>query len=471
MKTSKGLRAVISACIAITAYLMAFSTSIHSASGACTLEPSRSTNNVGQVRAVTATVTTNGVPAAGVFVSFIIISGPNAGLNGASSTAANGETTFSYTGSGAGTNILQASGSVNNSAFTCLSTQIWRVAAAPPTITCPGNIVTNAAVDGCSQSVAFTVVASGSPMPTIRCRVGNDAISSPHSFAAGTTTVTCVASNANGTSPCSFTVTVTESEPPAITCPSDVVAGAVPGETSAVVSYALPDVSDNCGQPTVVCDPPSDSNFPLGATTVNCKATDSAGNTNACSFTVFVEEVQPEAHDLAVVKIKAPRVVNLTGRLPIQTKRVVVTIQNRSPHIETIFDLNTLVTLTVESLDSNLCSDIVPVILERRPQRRLPLNLRPRQKLSVYFDVTFDCAINPAKGLGQEDFRYTATVHHEALEGGVPDTHPECDVCPRPPLEGFFDPNPNGRIRDKGCGAPVGDGTFGNDVLTDVVYR
>jgi hypothetical protein len=256
-----------------------------------------------------------------------------------------------------------------------------------------------------------------------------------------------------------------------ITCPSDVVAGAVPGEPSAVVSYALPDVSDNCGQPTVVCDPPSDSNFPLGATTVNCTATDGAGNTNGCSFTVFVEEVQPEAHDLAVVKIKAPRVVNLTGRLPIQTKRVVVTIQNRSPHIETIFDLNTLVTLTVESLDPNLCPDIVPLILERRPQRRLPLNLRPRQKLSVYFDVTFDCAINPAKGLGQEDFRYTATVHHEALEGEVADTHPECDVCPRPPLEGFFDPNPNGRIRDKGCGAPVGDGTFGNDVLTDVVYR
>jgi hypothetical protein len=88
----------------------------------------------------------------------------------------------------------------------------------------------------------------------------------------------------------------------------------------------------------------------------------------------------------------------------------------------------------------------------------------------VYFDVTFDCAVNPAKGLGQEDFRYVATVHHDAIDGVV-DTHPECDVCPHGPLEGFVDPNPDGRIKDKGCGAPRGDGTFGNDVLTDVFVR
>jgi hypothetical protein len=465
MKMGMGMSTVVGAAL-----LLGFGTSIHSASGACMLEPARSTNNVGQVRASTATVTTNGSPAAGVFVSFAIISGPNVGVNGATSTGPSGQTSFSYTGTAAGTNILQASGSVNGTAFTCLATQIWRSVPVPPAITCPGNIITNAAADGCSRSVTFAAVASGSPMPTVRCRIGTEAITSPHVFPAGTTTVTCVASNANGTSTCTFTVSVTESEPPGITCVSDVFAGAVPGEGSAVVNYDLPEATDNCGPATVVCDPPSGSSFLLGATPVNCTATDSAQNTNSCFFTVFVEEVFPEAHDLAVVKIKAPRVVNLSGRLPVVTKRVVVTIQNRSPHIETIFDLASLVTLTVESLDPNLCPDLVPQILERRPQRKLPLNLRPRQKLNVYFDVTFDCAINPAKGLGQEDFRYTAMVHHEALDG-VADTHPECDVCPRPPLECFFDPNPNGRIRDKGCGAPVGDGTFGNDVLTDVVYR
>ena len=469
MKSKRGLSAVFSAAVGM-ACLVAFGSLAQSASGACMLEPGRTTNNVGQVRAVTATVTTNGSPAAGVFVSFIIVSGPNAGANGASSTGANGETVFSYTGTAAGTNILQASGSVGGSAFTCLATQVWRLAAAPPGITCPTDVVTNAVADGCNRQVAFAVVASGTPMPTVRCRIGTDAITSPHVFPSGTSTVTCVASNANGTATCSFTVTVTETEAPSITCPADVVAGIGLGETSGVVEYSLPDVSDNCGQPTVACDPPSGSTFALGATTVNCTATDRAGNTNACFFTVFVEETIPEAHDFAVTKIKAPRVVTLSSRLPVVTKRVVVTIQNRSPHVETIFDLSTLVTLTVESLNPELCANIVPQVLQRRPQRSLPLNLRPRQKLNVYFDVTFDCAVNSAKGLGQEDFRYTAMVHHDSLETGA-DTHPECDVCPRPPLEGFRDPNPNGRIRDKGCGAPVGDGTFGNDVLTDVVVR
>lgn len=434
------------------------------------LEPGRTTNNVGQARTITATVTTNGIPVSGVFVSFIVVSGPSTGANDVAGTDANGEAIFSYSAAAPGTNILQAGGTVNGVPFTCLATQVWRVAAAPPAITCPGNIVTNVAEDGCTQVVAFAPIASGSPMPAIRCRIGNETITSPHLFPAGVSTVICTASNANGSTSCSFTVTVTDSEPPVITCPPDMFVSALPGEGGAVVEFDTPAVGDNCT--TVVCNPPSGSTFPLGETFVECTATDAAGNTNTCFFAVFVEETQPEAHDLAVVKIKAPRVVNLSSRSSIQTKRVAVTIQNRSPHIETIFDLQSLVTLTVESLDPNLCSDIVPVLLERRPQRRLPVNLRPRQKLKVYFDVTFDCAVNPAKGFGQEDFRYTAQVHHESLDGGVtPDTHPECDVCPRPPLEGFFDPNPNGRIRDKGCGAPIGDGTFGNDVLTDVVFR
>jgi hypothetical protein len=39
---------------------------------------------------------------------------------------------------------------------------------------------------------------------------------------------------------------------------------------------------------TVVCVPPSGSSFPLGATTVNCTATDAHSNQANCSFTVFV---------------------------------------------------------------------------------------------------------------------------------------------------------------------------------------
>jgi len=443
------------------------------AMAACILTPARATNVVGAVHGVTALVTTNGTPVAGVVVSFAITSGPNAGAyTGTSATGTNGSTAFSYTGTGGtGTDIIQATGTVSGVAFSCLATQVWVV---PPTILCPSNIVTNASPGECSHSVAFSVTSSGSPMPTRRCMIGDTVITSPHAFPAGVTTVTCIASNINGTAACSFTVTVAESQPPEITCPADVFQAALPGEGSAIVEFGDPAASDACSEATVVCEPVSGSVFPIGASTVVCTATDSSGNTNICAFTVTVEEVAPETHDLAIVRIIAPKVVTLSSLRPTVTKRVVVTIQNRSPHTETISEphrLAGLVTLNVFSLDTNVCFDIAAIPLERPPQRRVPFNLRSKQKMNVYFDVTFDCAVNPAKGPGQGDFYYVATVNHAAIDDVTVDTHPECDVCPRPPLEGGVDPNPNGRIRDRGCGAPRGDGTFGNAIITDVFFR
>jgi hypothetical protein len=438
---------------------------------ACSLTPERATNNVGQVHGVTAHVTTNNIAAPGVLVSFAVRSGPNAGANGSRTTDASGDASFNYTGSGgAGTDILQATGAVNGVEFSCMATQVW---VEVPTIQCPGNIVTNSGTNACSRSVAFSVIASGSPMPTRRCKIGDVLITSPHTFPVGVSRVDCTVSNASGTASCSFTVTVTESEPPEITCPSDIFVAAAAGEGSAMVEFDPPAATDNCGEVSVVCEPASGSLFPVGTSTVVCTATDISGNTNSCSFAVNVEETAAEVHDLAVVRIRAPRLITLSAARPVVTKRIVVTIQNRSPHTETITEpeqFANLVTLAVQSLDTNVCSDILPIFLERSPQRRLPFSLRSRQKLNVYFEVAFDCAVNSARGRGQEDFFYIAKVNHDAIDG-VADTHPECDICPRPPLEGGVDPNPNGRIRDKGCGAPRGDGTLGNDVLTDIFVR
>ena len=472
MKTTSVLLARSAGFFAV---LSAFVFSLSNGRAACALTPERSTNTVGQVLGVTAHVTnTNGNAAPGVLVSFAIISGPNAGLTQSSTTGAGGNAIFNYTGNGgAGADIIRATGTVNSVSFLCLATQLWVTAMTPTTIICPPNIVTNAAPGDCSRSVAFTVMASGDPMPVIRSFDGTTPIKSPHTFPAGTTTVTSTASNANGVATCTFTVTVTETEPPQITCPEDVFVTAVPGDGGAIVEFDTPAASDNCSEVTATCDPPSGSFFPVGTTPVTCTVTDRSGNSTNCTFNVTVEEVQPDAHDLAVVRIRAPKTVVLNATRPAVTKRVAVTIQNRSAHAEAFFDpaqLQNLVTLSVLSLDTNICSDIAPVFVEGRPQRRIPFNLKPKRTLKVYFDVTFDCAVNAAKGFGQEDFRYVAEVHHEAIDG-IADTHPECDICPRAPLDGGVDPNPNGRIRDRGCGGRVGFGVFGNDVLTDVVVR
>jgi hypothetical protein len=47
----------------------------------------------------------------------------------------------------------------------------------------------------------------------------------------------------------------------------------------------------NCPGLVVACNPPSGSCFPIGVTTVVCTATDTAGNTATCSFTVTTFDV------------------------------------------------------------------------------------------------------------------------------------------------------------------------------------
>jgi uncharacterized repeat protein (TIGR01451 family) len=149
-------------------------------------------------------------------------------------------------------------------------------------------------------------------------------------------------------------------------------------------------------------------------------------------------------HDLAVTAIKAPKTIALTATKTNQTKFVRVTVQNRSDHSEMIMNLDGLVTLELESIGTN-CVPPEARLAVGPPQRRLPVTLKPKQKLPVVFMVTYDCANDRAKGAGHEDFRYRATVHHEALDD-QPDSDPADDSCPRGALGGPF--------KDRGC-SPV----------------
>lgn len=106
-------------------------------------------------------------------------------------------------------------------------------------------------------------------------------------FPNGVSTVNCTAiDTAGNTSPCNFTVTVEDRESPRITCPADITAvdAACDGE---VVTWAL-QATDNCGVTARGCNPMRGSIFPPGTTTVLCTATDAAGHSVQCSFTVKV---------------------------------------------------------------------------------------------------------------------------------------------------------------------------------------
>src|SRR5207249_2390052 len=157
-----------------------------------------------------------------------------------------------------------------------------------PTVTCPANITTTTAAGSCeSAPQSYTSTASDN------C-VGSTTTCTPPSgstFPKGTTTVTCHATDVSGnnSADCSFTVTVSDSQAPTVTCPADIATTTAPGSCeSAPQSYtAMP--SDNCVGSTTTCTPPSGSTFPKGTTTVTCHATDASGNNSAdCTFTVTV---------------------------------------------------------------------------------------------------------------------------------------------------------------------------------------
>ncbi len=58
--------------------------------------------------------------------------------------------------------------------------------------------------------------------------------------------------------------------------------------SGAVVTFTIP-ATDNSGiAPTVTCTPSSGSNFPLGSTTVRCRARDTSGNVTSRKFTITV---------------------------------------------------------------------------------------------------------------------------------------------------------------------------------------
>jgi hypothetical protein len=79
---------------------------------------------------------------------------------------------------------------------------------------------------------------------------------------------------------------VVDTTPPTITCSSNITANAT-SPNGAVVSYTA-GAADPCGIASLDCVPPPGSTFLIGATTVTCRAIDTMGNSNSCSFTVTV---------------------------------------------------------------------------------------------------------------------------------------------------------------------------------------
>ena len=157
-------------------------------------------------------------------------------------------------------------------------------------LTCPTDIVDDNAAGVCGRSESFAATGlSGS------CGTVATAPASGSFFGVGTTHVVSTATSASGagtTATCAFDVTIHDAQDPVIQCPADIVTSTDHGLCSAVVAFAAPTASDNCGA-TASTDIASGSTFPKGTTTVHGTAMDPSGRTAHCSFTVTVNDDEP----------------------------------------------------------------------------------------------------------------------------------------------------------------------------------
>jgi large repetitive protein len=155
------------------------------------------------------------------------------------------------------------------------------------------------------------------------------------SFAFGTTSVTCTATDDSGnTATDSFDVLVVDTTAPALTVPANASAEAT-SSSGAVVTFEGATATDAAdANPAVTCSAASGDTFPLGTTSVSCTATDASGNSSTGSFSVTVSDTTaPTLADLSNVAAEA----NAVGG---------ATVSYTSPAASDLVDPNPAVTCT-----------------------------------------------------------------------------------------------------------------------------
>jgi hypothetical protein len=158
------------------------------------------------------------------------------------------------------------------------------------------------------DTLAPVITLNGANPMTVECHTSftdpgataNDACSGPAGVVAsgsvnvnvpGSYTITYTSTDGAHSSTATRTVNVVDTIAPVISCPTDIVVYLPLNSTatSMAVTYPAVTATDSCASNvTVTTSKVSGSIFPVGPTTVTATATDPAGNSSSCSFTVTV---------------------------------------------------------------------------------------------------------------------------------------------------------------------------------------
>jgi hypothetical protein len=162
-----------------------------------------------------------------------------------------------------------------------------------PTITCPSNQSLNTDLNLCSAVATYTnATFTDNCAPTTGTAIRISGLVSGSAFPVGNSNVVFQATDAAGnTRRCTMVVTVTDNQPPVVTCPQPIVVTGSGTPCTSTVIYANATASDNCTgtlTPFLLSGLASGSVFPAGVTTNTFRAVAPNGQSAVCSFTVTV---------------------------------------------------------------------------------------------------------------------------------------------------------------------------------------
>lgn len=121
-------------------------------------------------------------------------------------------------------------------------------------------------------------------------------------FDVGLTTVTYSMTDVNGnTAECDFVLTVLDTEPPQLECPSDTTLFLAGGECDIIYIPTNWWTEDNCGVVDTITDPEWHRPLPIGVNPVTLTVVDSSGNETACVYVVTVVEYMPNPPQMACI--------------------------------------------------------------------------------------------------------------------------------------------------------------------------
>jgi hypothetical protein len=253
------------------------------------------------------------------------------------------------------------SGNSSTAGFTIVVAKADGTAAGANVFTAFPNDATYEADRSDGRLVTFTVSATkanGTALPTPPCTPASGSV-----FGFGTTTVNCTATNTPATPSSdplaatrSFRVTVQDTTPPCIdqpaASPRDCKLPNLSAPFGSAITYAPTATDAVTATVPVSCTPASGTVFPIGKTSVTCRAIDDAGNQGFAIFDVTMTDVNPPALHLADMVVPADDVTGawVTYRAADGSKILATDVEDAHPTV-------TCVPSALPSLDPNVADE------------------------------------------------------------------------------------------------------------------